>query len=148
MNPNLTAERPTFVTHLECSLTGEHYEADQLHGLSRAGRPLLVRYDLGAVRGFVPRAMIEARPTDLWRWRELLPVRHTENIVSLGEIETPLVPIAKSGGPNVLVKDEGRLPTGSFKARGLVMAVAMAKELGVTKIAMPTNGNEKTAGTK
>jgi threonine synthase len=145
MNPNLTAERPTFVTHLECSLTGEHYEADELHGLSRAGRPLLVRYDLGAVRGFVPRAMIEARPTDLWRWRELLPVRHTEDIVSLGEIETPLVPIAKSGGPNVLVKDEGRLPTGSFKARGLVMAVAMAKELGVTKIAMPTNGNAGAA---
>ena len=145
MNPNLTAERPTFVTHLECSLTGEHYEADQLHGLSRAGRPLLVRYDLGAVRGFVPRAMIEARPTDLWRWRELLPVRRTENVVSLGEIETPLVPIAKSGGPNVLVKDEGRLPTGSFKARGLVMAVAMAKELGVTRIAMPTNGNAGAA---
>jgi threonine synthase len=145
MNPNLTAERPTFVTHLECSLTGEHYEADQLHGLSRAGRPLLVRYDLGAVRGFVPRAMIEARPTDLWRWRELLPVRHTENIVSLGEIETPLVSIAKSGGPNVLVKDEGRLPTGSFKARGLVMAVAMVKELGVTRIAMPTNGNAGAA---
>jgi len=145
MNPNLTADRPTFVTHLECSLTGEQYEADQLHGLSRAGRPLLVRYDLGAVRGFVPRAMVEARPTDLWRWRELLPVRHTENIVSLGEIETPLVPIAKSGGPNVLVKDEGRLPTGSFKARGLVMAVAMAKELGVTKIAMPTNGNAGAA---
>jgi threonine synthase len=145
MNPNLTAERPTFVTHLECSLTGEHYEADQLHGLSRAGRPLLVRYDLGAVRGFVPRAMIEARPTDLWRWRELLPVRHTENIVSLGEIETPLVPIANSGGPNVWVKDEGRLPTGSFKARGLVMAVAMAKELGVTRIAMPTNGNAGAA---
>jgi threonine synthase len=145
MNPNLTAERPTFVTHLECSLTGEHYEADELHGLSRAGRPLLVRYDLGAVRGFVPRAMIEARPTDLWRWRELLPVRHTEDIVSLGEIETPLVPIAKSGGPNVLVKDEGRLPTGSFKARGLVMAVAMAKELGVTRIAMPTNGNAGAA---
>jgi len=145
MNPNLTAERPTFVTHLECSLTGEQHEADQLHGLSRAGRPLLVRYDLAAVRGFVPRAMVEARPTDLWRWRELLPVRHTENIVSLGEIETPLVPIAKSGGPNVLVKDEGRLPTGSFKARGLVMAVAMAKELGVTKIAMPTNGNAGAA---
>jgi threonine synthase len=145
MNPNLTAERPTFVTHLECSLTGEQYEADQLHGLSRAGRPLLVRYDLGAVRGFVPRAMIEARPTDLWRWRELLPVRHTANVVSLGEIETPLVPVAKSGGPKVLVKDEGRLPTGSFKARGLVMAVAMAKELGVTKIAMPTNGNAGAA---
>jgi threonine synthase len=145
MNANLTTDRPTFVTHLECSLTGERYEADQVHNLSAAGRPLLVRYDLDAVRGFLPRAMVEARPTDLWRWRELLPVRRTENVVSLGEIETPLVPIPRSGGPNVLVKDEGRLPTGSFKARGLVMAVAMAKELGVTRIAMPTNGNAGAA---
>ncbi len=128
MNPNLTTDRPTFVTHLECSLTGERYDADQLHGLSRAGRPLLVRYDLDMIRAVAPRAMIAARPTDLWRWRELLPVRHTSSIVSLGEIETPLVPIPKSGGPKVLVKDEGRLPTGSFKARGLVMAVAMARE--------------------
>ncbi len=145
MNPNLTADRATFVTHLECSLTGERYEADQLHGLSRAGRPLLVRYDLDSVRASLPKRMLETRPTDLWRWRELLPVRHTANIVSLGEIETPLVPIPKSGGPNVLIKDEGRLPTGSFKARGLVMAVAMARELGVTKIAMPTNGNAGAA---
>ncbi|QDZ08340.1 threonine synthase [Sphingomonas panacisoli] len=146
MNSNLSADRPTFVTHLECSLTGQRYEADQLHNLSAAGKPLLVRYDLGAVRGFLPRAMVEARATDLWRWRELLPVRRTENVVSLGEIETPLVPIPKSSGsPNVLVKDEGRLPTGSFKARGLVMAVAMAKELGVTRIAMPTNGNAGAA---
>src|SRR6201996_5019178 len=145
MNPNLTVDRPTFVTHLECSLTGETYEADQLHGLSKAGRPLLVRYDLGAIRGFLPRAMIEARPTDMWRWRELLPVRRTENVVSLGEIETPLIRIAKSGGPNILVKDEGRLPTGSFKARGLVLAVSMAKELGVGTMAMPTNGNAGAA---
>ena len=145
MNENLTTDRETFVTHLECSITGERYEADQLHGLSRAGRPLLVRYDLDAVRSVISRDTIAARPTDLWRWRELLPVRQTSNIVSLGEIETPLVPIPKSGGPNVLVKDEGRLPTGSFKARGLVMAVAMAKELGVTRIAMPTNGNAGAA---
>ena len=146
MNANLTADRPTFVTHLECSLTGEHYPADQLHGLSRAGRPLLVRYDLEAAGRALTREAVAARPTDLWRWRELLPVRRTENIVSLGEIETPLVPIpASANGGNVLVKDEGRLPTGSFKARGLVMAVAMAKELGVTRIAMPTNGNAGAA---
>lgn len=145
MNANLTADRPTFVTHLECSLTGERYAADQLHGLSRAGRPLLVRYDLDAVAATVSRDALAARETDLWRWRELLPVRRTENIVSLGEVETPLVPIARSGGPGVLVKDEGRLPTGSFKARGLVMAVAMARELGVTRIAMPTNGNAGAA---
>ena len=146
MNSNLTADRQTFVTHLECSLTGERYEADQLHGLSRAGRPLLVRYDLDGVRGALGKDALTARPTDLWRWRELLPVRRTENVVSLGEIETPLIPLVKSGGGgNVLVKDEGRLPTGSFKARGLVMAVAMAKELGVTRIAMPTNGNAGAA---
>jgi threonine synthase len=142
---NLTADRPTFVTHLECSLTGERYEADRLQGLSEAGRPLLVRYDLHAAGAAISRAALEARPSDMWRWRELLPVRRTENVVSLGEIETPLIPVPRSGGANVLVKDEGRLPTGSFKARGLVMAVAMAKELGVKKIAMPTNGNAGAA---
>lgn len=145
MNENLIADRRTFVSHLECSLTGELYEADTLHNLSRAGRPLLVRYDLAAAGDAVSREAMALRPTDLWRWRELLPVRRTENVVSLGEIETPLIPIAKSGGARVLVKDEGRLPTGSFKARGLVMAVAMAKELGVTRIAMPTNGNAGAA---
>ncbi len=145
MNPNLTATRPTFVTHLECSIIGERYDADRLHGLSRAGRPLLVRYDLAAVGAALSKDALEARPTDLWRWRELLPVRRTENVVSLGEIETPLIPIPASGGGNVQVKHEGRLPTGSFKARGLVMAVAMAKELGVTRIAMPTNGNAGAA---
>ena len=146
MNANLTTHRPTFVTHLECSLTGERYDADRLHGLSSAGRPLLVRYDLDAVKAAVSRDTLAARETDMWRWRELLPVRHTANVVSLGEIETPLIPIPRSAGsPNVLVKDEGRLPTGSFKARGLVMAVAMAKELGVRTIAMPTNGNAGAA---
>ena len=145
MNDNLTADRATFVTHLTCSLTGEHYAADELHNLSRAGRPLLVQYDLEAVGRALSREALEARPTDLWRWRELLPVRHTKSIVSLGEIETPLIPIPRSGASNVLVKDEGRLPTGSFKARGLVMAVAMARELGVTRIAMPTNGNAGAA---
>ena len=145
MNANLAIERPTFVTHLECSLTGERYEADKLHGLSHAGRPLLVRYDMAGVREAMSRDTLEARPTDLWRWRELLPVRRLTSIVSLGEIETPLIPIPLSGGANVLVKDEGRLPTGSFKARGLVMAVAMARELGVAKIAMPTNGNAGAA---
>lgn len=146
MNTNTTADRPTFVTHLECSLTGERYAADELHGLSRAGRPLLVRYDLAAAGRALTREALERRATDLWRWRELLPVRRTENIVSLGEIETPLIPLhASADGGNVMVKDEGRLPTGSFKARGLVMAVAMAKELGVRRIAMPTNGNAGAA---
>ena len=145
MQDNIRAERPSFVTHLECSMTGETYAADQLHGLSRVGRPLLVRYDLAGVGKALTRDALEARPTDLWRWRELLPVRRAEHIVSLGEIETPLIAIPKSGGPGAIVKDEGRLPTGSFKARGLVMAVSMARELGVTRIAMPTNGNAGAA---
>lgn len=142
---NILAERQSFVTHLECSMTGERCEADQVHGLSRVGRPLLVRYDLAALAAHLDRDALERRDTDLWRWRELLPVRQTRDIVSLGEIETPLVPLPRAGGSNVLVKDEGRLPTGSFKARGLVMAVSMAKALGVTRIAMPTNGNAGAA---
>jgi len=145
ISSNLTTDRPTFVTHLECSITGERYEADRVHGLSRAERPLLVRYDLDAVGKALSKASLGSRPTDLWRWRELLPVRNTGDIVSLGEIETPLVPIPAAGGAHVLVKDESRLPTGSFKARGLVMAVAMAKALGIDRIAMPTNGNAGAA---
>jgi len=146
---NLTADRATFVTHLECSLTGTPYEADRLHGLSDAGRPLLVRYDLQAVRNTLTKEELARRPMDMWRWRELLPVRRTENVVSLGESATPIVSLpataARLGGGALLVKDEGRLPTASFKARGLVMAVSMAKELGVTRIAMPTNGNAGAA---
>ncbi|MDF7774745.1 threonine synthase [Sphingomonas sp. AOB5] len=148
-NDNLTAERPTFVTHLECSMTGERYEADRLHGLSKVGRPLLVRYDLDGAGAALTKTDLAGRPADLWRYRELLPVRRTENIVSLGEISTPIIELPavarEAGASNLWVKDEGRLPTGSFKARGLVMAIAMAKELGVTTIAMPTNGNAGAA---
>ena len=137
---------PTFVSHLECSLTGERYPADILAGLSRAGRPLLVRYDLDGVRRALPRAALDARPQTLWRYRELLPVRRPENIVSLGEVVTPLIGLPRLGNTGeLLVKDEGRLPTGSFKARGLALAVSMAKELGVTGMAMPTNGNAGAA---
>jgi len=145
MSANLTTERPTFATHLECSMIGERYEPDVLHNLSKGGWPLLVRYDLTAVGKAVSRDEIAARETDFWRWRELLPLRHARNIVSLGEIETPMLTLPRSGGDKVLIKDEGRLPTGSFKARGLAMAIAMAKELGVAKIAMPTNGNAGAA---
>jgi threonine synthase len=146
---NLTAERPTFVTHLECSWTGEVYEADRPHNLSRAGKPLLVRYDLDGVRASLSKEALAARPNDLWRWRELLPVRRVSDIVSLGEVATPLIPLKRSlqglGAGEVLVKDEGRLPTGSFKARGLVMAVSMAKAFGLEHLAMPTNGNAGAA---
>jgi threonine synthase len=146
---NLTAERPSFVTHLECSLTGERYAADQVHNLSRAGKPLLVRYDLAGVARALSKATLAARPPDLWRYRELLPVRRACDVVSLGEAMTPLIALPtiarKLGARDILVKDEGRLPTGSFKARGLVMAVSMAKALGLRHMAMPTNGNAGAA---
>ena len=134
-----------FVTYLECSLTGEHYDAGQPHNLSRAGKPLLVRYDLAAVRQILTRDVLAAREPGMWKWRELLPMPDGCAPVSLGEPETPLIPLTQTGGPNLLVKDEGRLPTGSFKARGLSMAVTMAKHFGIERIAMPTNGNAGAA---
>ena len=146
---NLTADRPNFVTHLECSATGERHEAGEVHNLSRAGKPLLVRYDLDGVRGALTKEALSERPHDMWRWRELLPVPHAGSIVSLGEAATPIVPLSRlsaaRGAAPVLVKDEARLPTGSFKARGLVMAVSMAKHFGLTRLAMPTNGNAGAA---
>jgi len=148
-NDNLTADLPGFVTHLECAMTGERHEADQVHNLSRAGKPLLVRYDLEGVRKVLSKETLTKRAPDLWRYRELLPVRKTEDIVSLGETMTPIVAMPrlskKLGAGEILVKDEGRLPTGSFKARGLVMAVSMAKALGIKHMAMPTNGNAGAA---
>jgi threonine synthase len=146
---NLTVEHPTFVTHLECSYTGERYPADEVHGLSRAGKPLLVRYDLDGVRKALTKDALAKRPPDFWRYRELLPVRRAADIVSLGETMTPLVALprvaARAGASELIVKDEGRLPTGSFKARGLALAVSMAKELGIKHMAMPTNGNAGAA---
>ena len=133
----------SYVTHLECSLTGERYEAGQVMNLSRAGKPLLVRYDLDAAKRTLTRDSLAERKPGMWKWRELLP--HNGEPVSLGEPETPIVALTGVGGPNLLVKDEGRLPTGSFKARGLAMAVTMARELGIKRIAMPTNGNAGAA---
>ena len=142
---NLTTERATFVTHLECAMTGERHEPDRLHGLSTAGYPLLVRYDLEAIGRALDRDALSERARDFWRYREFLPVRNTHNIVSLGESMTPLVTLTHLHDGQVLVKDEGRLPTGSFKARGLAVAVSMAKELGVREVAIPTNGNAGAA---
>jgi len=146
---NLGEGHPSFVTHLECSMTGERYAAGEVHGLSKAGRPLFARYDLESARGRLTRQELAGRPLDMWRYREILPVRSGANIVSLGESATPIVKLSRTGArygaAKLLVKDEGRLPTGSFKARGIGMAVSMAKELGIKKIAMPTNGNAGAA---
>ena len=146
---NTSGSYPTFVTHLECGFTGERHEADVLQGLSKAGKPLLVRYDLPALARFLDKATLAKRPMDLWRYREFLPVRRAEDIVSLGEPVTPLIALPRLAGQlgsaGLWVKDEGRLPTGSFKARGLCLAVSMAKALGVKRMAMPTNGNAGAA---
>ena len=138
-----------FVTHLECSMTGERHDAGVLHNLSRAGKPLLVRYDLPAVARALAREALRDRAPDWWRYRELLPMRDAASAVSLGEVMTPLIELpriaAELGLAATIVKDEGRLPTGSFKARGLALAVTMARELGVREMAIPTNGNAGAA---
>ena len=141
--------RHTYATHLECSATGQRYDIAQLQGLSEVKKPLLARYDLASLAREVKRATITQRPAGLWRWRELLPVPDPAYVVSLGEVETPLVPLTRSERPAgfrpPVVKDEGRLPTGSFKARGLCVAVSMAKSFGVRRVAIPTNGNAGAA---
>ena len=136
---------------MECSLTGETYKAATVQGLSKAGRPLLVRYNLDELRKSITKDELARRKGGFWRFREFLPVKETKNVISLGEVTTPLMSLPKTskrlGVPteNLLVKDEGRLPTGSFKARGLALAVSMAKELGLNHLAMPTNGNAGAA---
>ena len=137
------------VTHLECSLTGERYPAGQPHNLSSAGKPLLVRYDMELARETLTRDSLAAREPGMWKWRELLPLPDGAEPVSLGEIETPIMALPntarRSGATSLLVKDEGRLPTGSFKARGLGMAISMAKQFGIESVALPTNGNAGAA---
>ncbi len=142
----------TFVSHLECSLTGKRYAAGQIHGLSEAGRPLLVRYDLETMARRLSRSDIEnASEPGLWRYAALLPVENPEHRISLGEVMTPLIPLRNTATAlgarpgKVMVKDEGCLPTGSFKARGLCLAVSMAKAFGIDHLAIPTNGNAGAA---
>ena len=142
----------SYVSHLECAYTGQHYSADGLHSISKEGKPLLVRYDLSRLGSEISRTVIEASSEPgFWRYSALLPVAKPEDRVSLGEIITPLVSLERSAhligaAPGkVLVKDESRLPTGSFKARGLALAVSMAKQLGVGHLAVPTNGNAGSA---
>ena len=141
--------RYSYATHLECSATAERHDIGVLQGLSRAGKPLLARYDLAALKRDVTRGEVESRPASLWRWHELLPVRDPAQALSLGEAETPLIDLLRSERPAGFVpptvKDEGRLPTGSFKARGLCLAVSMAGAFGVRRVAIPTNGNAGAA---
>jgi threonine synthase len=135
---------PSFVTHLESALDGTTLPARTVQTVHE-GRPLWVRYDLDAVGAAVDRDRLATRPASMWRYRELLPHEDDDRIVSLGETMTPLLECprlaARLGIRRLLVKDESRLPTGSFKARGMAVAVTLARELGITRVAVPTAGN-------
>jgi threonine synthase len=141
--------RYSSLSHLECSRTGTSYDADAVQGVSDVGAPLLARYDLEQVRDTVTRAEIASRPPTLWRYHEVLPVRDPRHVTTLGEGMTPLLPLpsygASIGVPGLLMKDEGLIPTGTFKARGAAVGVSRARELGVKAVAMPTNGNAGAA---
>jgi len=134
-----------YVSHLECPKCNATYESEQRIQLCRCGSPLLVRYDLKKVKRTFRKKGLVSRRENLWRYWELLPVNKEENIVSLGEGMTPLIHLKNSGpklGLNHLfLKDEGLIPTGTFKARGAAVGVSRAKELDIKVLAMPTNGN-------
>lgn len=137
----------SFLTGLECPRCGKTYDASVLQNLCSCGSPLLARYNLEAIAKAVAPPVFSGREATLWRYRELLPV--DGDAVTLGEGWTPLLQAPRYGLhiglPNLLIKDEGLIPTGSFKARGAAVGVARARELGATHIKMPTNGNAGAA---
>ncbi|HVB43774.1 MAG TPA: threonine synthase [Streptosporangiaceae bacterium] len=137
------------LSHLQCARCDARYDPAEVQGLCGCGSPLLARYDTELIADRVDRDEIAARPPDLWRYHELLPVSAAASVVSLGEGMTPLLPLprlgAELGVPRLLMKDEGLIPTGTFKARGAAVGVSRAAELGVTGVAMPTNGNAGAA---
>lgn len=139
----------SYLSHLRCSKTGEIVDADQPQQLSPVGAPLLASYDLEALKQAWHPAALLGRPASLWRYHELLPVRDPAQVITLGEGFTPLLPLPAFGKqigiPDLWMKDESIIPTGSFKARGAAVGVSRARELGVTHFAMPTNGNAGAA---
>lgn len=138
------------VTHLECSLCANRFEANQVHNLCSCGGTLYARYDLPAIkRAWSRDALRTAARSDLWRYLPMLPPRNPDSIVSLGEGMTPLIRTRRLGSAlgakELFVKDEGLNPTASFKARGMTTAITMARELGIRKIAIPSAGNAASA---
>jgi threonine synthase len=142
-----TTSTNSLLTHLECPKTGETFDADSLQNLSRVGAPLLARYDLEKCT--LRREDLSTGPSSLWRYAQLLPVRNHASIADLGEGWTPLLPAdrlrARLNMPHLYVKDESVNPTGSFKARGMAVAVAKAYELGAKELAVGTAGNAGSA---
>jgi threonine synthase len=146
----MIAETPrSYFSHLECPVCGQHYSGREPANVCTCGRPLLARYDLASVQRYVRHSDWGKRRRDLWRYRELLPVLDESNVVTLGEGGTPLLSLRRLGSQlglsHLYLKEEGYNPTGTFKARGLAMAVSKAKELGLRKLAIPTAGNAGSA---
>src|SRR5215207_8574309 len=138
------------LTHLACTYCDRRYDADTLQTVcTSCGKVLYARYDLTKARHTLTRESLGRRRWDMWRYQEVLPVRDPANMISLGEGMTPLVPARRAGDAlglaGLLLKDEGKNPTGSFKARGLGCAVSRARELGATAIALPSAGNAGSA---
>lgn len=136
----------TFLTHLECGLCGETLIPNKPWNLCpKCNKPLLARYDLDAAKKAVNPKIISGREPNMWRYKELMPVKDDSNILTLGEGFTPLHQARRLGSElgfeHIYIKDEGLNPTGSFKARGLCAAVSKAKELGITSVSIPTAGN-------
>jgi len=136
----------SYLTHLECSKCGQSYDADKVQTVCETcGKPLFAKYDLEGVKEALSPDDFVGREASMWRYWELLPVKDQNNKVSLGEGWTPMTRVKRLGnemGLNALwVKDESIIPTGTFKARGLAMAVSKAKELGIKRIALPSAGN-------
>lgn len=139
----------SYLSHLECPSCSALLDPDRLQGTCYCGSPLLARYELERLAPSAGRAAFATREPTLWRYHELLPVRQASNVASLGEGMTPLLPLRSLGPamevPNLLMKDEGIMPTGTFKARGAAVGVSAACERGARKIAMPTQGNAGAA---
>ncbi|HTY35626.1 MAG TPA: threonine synthase [Bacteroidota bacterium] len=135
-----------FLTHLECSVCGDRHSPHEPQTVCRTcGKALVARYDLDAARKAFARDSLRGLLPSLWKYAPLLPIEREENIVSLGERMSPITSLPKLGEilglPRLMMKDEGQLPTGSFKSRGLAMAISKAKELGIKSVCIPSAGN-------
>src|ERR687887_438861 len=143
----------SYLRNLECTACGAEFEADTVNGVcSTCGKVLFARYDLAALKTKVSPDDFVRRPWNLWRYHELLPVRNPANVVTLGEGMTPLLQVSQHvatrlgfRGGRLAIKEEGKNPTGSFKARGMAVAISRAVELGIEHVALPSAGNAGSA---
>jgi threonine synthase len=139
-----------YATHLECPKCGNIFPRGEIAQLcKKCSSPLLVRYDLKKIKKRFSKKSFKHRSYNLWRYKEFLPIEDEKNVVSLGEVITPLLRLKnfgkKLGLERLYLKDEGLNPGGSFKSRGAAVGISKAKELGVKGFVMPTNGNAGAA---